>query len=83
MNWVGYKVHLSETCAAGHPDLITQVTTTLATTTDFVMGEPIEQDLANRDLLPGTHCVDSGYVVADLLVSGPRTHHIDVVGPRP
>jgi transposase len=81
MNWVGYKVHLSETCDEGYPDLITQVTTTLATTTDFVMGEPIEQDLAERDLLPGTHLVDSGSVVADLLVSGPRTHHIDVVGP--
>jgi transposase len=81
MNWVGYKVHLSETCDEGHPDVITQVTTTLATITDFVMGEPIEQDLADRDLLPGTHLVDSGYVVADLLVSGPRTHHIDVVGP--
>jgi hypothetical protein len=61
--------------------LITQVTTTLATTSDFVMGEPIEQDLADRDLLPGSHLIDSGYVVAELLVSGPRQHHIDVVGP--
>ncbi len=55
MHWVGYKVHLSETCDDGYPDLITQVSTTLATTSDFVMGEPIEQDLAERDLLPGTH----------------------------
>jgi transposase len=81
MNWVGYKVHLSETCDEGQPDLITQVTTTLATTSDFVMGEPIEQDLADRNLLPGIHLVDSGYVVADLLVSGPRMHQIDVMGP--
>jgi transposase len=81
MNWVGYKVHLSETCDADHPHLITQVTTTLATTSDFVMGEPIEQDLANRALLPGHHLVDSGYVVAELLVNGPGKHHIDVVGP--
>jgi len=81
MNWVGYKVHLSETCDEDQPHLITQVTTTLATTSDFVMGEPIEQDLADRDLLPGTHLVDSGYVVAELLVSGPSTHQIDVVGP--
>jgi transposase len=81
INWVGYKVHLSETCDEDRPDLITQVTTTLATTTDFVMGEPIEQDLADRDLLPGTHLVDSGYMIADLLVSGPSKHQIDVVGP--
>lgn len=81
MHWVGYKVHLSETCDEDQPHLITQVTTTLATTSDFAMGEPIEQDLADRDLLPGNHLVDSGYVVAELLVNGPRKHQIDVVGP--
>ena len=81
MNWVGYQVHLSETCDEDQPHLITQVTTTLATTSDFVMGEPIEQDLADRDLLPGSHLVDSGYVVAELLVTGPGKHQIDVVGP--
>jgi transposase len=80
-HWVGYKAHLTETCDEGYPDLLTQVSTTLATTSDFVMGAPIEQDLAARDLLPGTHLLDSGYVVADLLVSAPRDHHIDVVGP--
>jgi transposase len=37
--------------------------------------------LAERQLLPGTHLLDSGYVVADLLVSAPRDHQIDVVGP--
>ena len=35
------------------------------------MGAPIEQDLAERELLPGTHLLDSGYVVADLLVNAP------------
>ena len=58
--WVGYKVHLTETCDAGSPDLITQVSTTPATTSDFVMGAPIEQDLADRQLVPATHLVDSG-----------------------
>lgn len=78
--WVGYKVHLSETCDVGQPDLITQVSTTPATTSDFVMAPVIQEDLAARDLLPGTHLVDSGYVVADVLVSA-RQQHIDVVGP--
>lgn len=81
MNWVGYKVHLTETCDEGYPDLITQVSTTLATTSDFVMGAPIEQDLAARQLLPATHLVDSGSVVADVLVHAPREHQIEVVGP--
>jgi transposase len=79
--WVGYKVHLTETCDPEQPDLITQVITTPATTSDFVMGPVIEDDLAARDLLPGTHLLDSGYVVADLLVSAPTHHQIDVVGP--
>ena len=68
-HWVGYKLHLTETCDADHPDLITQVMTTPATTQDSVMGPAIQQDLADRDLLPGTHLLDSGYVDADLLVT--------------
>jgi transposase len=80
-HWVGYKVHLTETCDADHPDLITQVMTTPATTQDSVMGPAIQQDLADRDLLPGTHLLDSGYVDADILVTAQTPHQIDVVGP--
>ena len=78
--WVGYKLHLSETCEPAHPDLITQVLTTPSTTPDCTMGPPIIQDLAARDLLPGTHLFDSGYVDADFLVTA-QQHQIDVVGP--
>ena len=42
--WVGYKTHLSETCADGYPPLITQVLTTLSTTPDCVMGPTLQQD---------------------------------------
>ena len=78
--WVGYKLHLSETCEPEHPALITQVMTTPSTTPDCTMGPPIIQDLAARDLLPGTHLFDSGYVDADFLVTA-QQHQIDVVGP--
>jgi transposase len=78
--WVGYKHHLTETCEPEHPDLITQVLTTPATTPDCTMGPPIVQDLAARDLLPGTHLFDSGYVDADFLVTA-QQHQIDIVGP--
>ena len=37
--------------------------------------------MAERHLLPATHFVDSGSVVADLLVSAPQAHQIEVVGP--
>jgi transposase len=80
-HWVGYKVHLTETCDPGQPDLITQVTTTPATTQDSVMGPVIRQDLADRAVLPGTHLLDSGYVDADLLVTAQTQHQIDVIGP--
>jgi hypothetical protein len=58
--WVGYKLHRTETCEPGQPDLITQVLTTPATTPDCIMGSALAHDLAARDLLPGTHLLDSG-----------------------
>jgi transposase len=78
--WVGYKLHLSETCEPEHPDLITQVLTTPSTTPDWTMGPPSVEDLAARDLLPGTHLLDSGSVDADFLVTA-QQHQIDMVGP--
>jgi transposase len=78
--WVGYKLHLTETCEPEHPDLITQVITTPSTTPDCTMGPTLVQDLAARDLLPGTHLLDSGYVDADFLVTA-QQYQIDVVGP--
>jgi hypothetical protein len=78
---VGDKVHLTETCDPGQPDLITQIITTPATTPDCVMGPAIVRDLAARDLRPGTHLLDSGYVDADFLVTAQTQHQIDVIGP--
>jgi transposase len=80
-HWVGYKLHLTETCDRGQPDLITQVIMTPATTPDCVMGPAIVHDLAARDLLPGTHLLDSGYVDADFLVTAQTQHQVEVVGP--
>jgi transposase len=78
---VGSKVHLTETCDADHPDLITQVMTTPATTQDSVIGPAIQRDLADRDVLPGIHLLDSGYDDADLLVTAQTQHQIEVIGP--
>jgi transposase len=39
--WVGYKVHLTETCDADRPHLITQVTTTPAPSADSAVTTPI------------------------------------------
>jgi hypothetical protein len=45
------------------------------------MGPALQQDVAPRDLLPGTPLVDTGYVDAGLLVSAQSLHHVEVVGP--
>jgi transposase len=79
--WVGYTVHLTETCEDDTPNLITQVTTTPASADDHTVLAPIQADLADRDLLPGEHYVDSGYVDAQALVDSQRDHGITVVGP--
>jgi transposase len=80
-HWVGYKLHLTETCDTDFPPLITHVMTTPATTHDSVMGPAIQHDFADRDRLPGIHLLDSGYVDADLLVTAQAQHQIDVIGP--
>jgi transposase len=82
MAWVGYKVHVTETCDPDHPRLLTQVETTPATTHDVHLAEPIQEDLLARDLAPETMLVDSGYIEADLLVSSAK-RGIDLVGPAP
>jgi transposase len=79
--WVGYKVHLTETCDNGQPAVITQVMATPATTPDCVIGPAIHQDLAARGVLPGLHLLDGGDVDAELLVTAQAQHQIDVVGP--
>jgi transposase len=79
--WVGYKVHLTETCDDGQPHLITHGLMTPATTPDCVIGPAIQDDLAQRTLLPRIHLLDSGYVDAELLVTAQTRHQVEVVGP--
>lgn len=79
--WTGYKVHLTETCDEETPHLITDVATTLATTSDFDMTPIIQAQLAERQLLPSEHIVDAGYVSADHLVSSQKDHTVNLLGP--
>jgi transposase len=79
--WTGYKVHLTETCDDDTPNLITDVTTTPATTTDFEVVPTIQNNLASRQLTPKEQIVDAGYVSADHLLSSRSDHQIDLLGP--
>lgn len=80
--WVGYKVHLTESCDDDRPNLITDVTTTLATTADNTMPTTIQQQLDARGLAPAEHLVDAGYVCAENLLDSQKAN-IDLIGPPP
>jgi len=79
-SWVGYKVHLTETCDDDLPHVITNVETTNATTADHSMTDVIHTHLAERDLLPGEHIVDTGYVISEHLVTS-NERQVDLLGP--
>jgi len=79
--WLGYKVHLTETCEKNKVHLITNVQTTLAHLSDVDQTELIHQSLADKELLPSQHIVDAGYVDGALLVESKREHKIDLIGP--
>jgi transposase len=79
--WVGYKVHLTETCEAHLPLVITHVETTSAPVSDDAMTATIHAELERKELLPAQHLVDTGYVDAKLLVESQRDYLIDLVGP--
>jgi len=79
--WQGYKVHLTETCEADAPNLITNVTTTVSTTQDQVMSRSIHAELAARDCLPAEHWVDAGYPTASQVVAARLQHGVELLGP--
>jgi len=64
-------------------NLITSVATTDATVTGNQMTGAIDDDLAEKNLPPGQHYLDSGYLSAALLVSEAARHGIALIGPLP
>src|SRR5512135_3399814 len=58
IQWVGYKVHLTENCDEDQPHLITQVETRLAIEPDHEATAMIQQHLVERALNPKQHLVD-------------------------
>ena len=79
--WLGYKVHLTETCDDDMPHLITHIETTIAPKSDMDMTEPVHVALATKDCLPGTHLADAGYVDAEQLVESQEKYEITLLGP--
>ena len=80
-SWVGYKVHLTESCEEGTPHLITHVETTSAPAADGEVTTSIHEALAQDGLLPSTHLVDTGYVDALTLTASQRDYGVELLGP--
>jgi transposase len=80
-SWVGYKVHLTETCEDDAPHLITNVETTAAPLADGDTTPAVHQALEGKGLLPAIHLVDTGYLDAALLVSSQREYGVELLGP--
>ena len=81
MSWVGYKVHLTETCDRARPNLITDVLTTVGTSPDENKLPLIQASLKARELLPSEHFVDAGYTDAGVLAESQNTYGVVVTGP--
>ena len=77
----GLRRHDKDCPAPAFPNLITDVATTDATVTDNQMTGAIDDELAGRDLVPGRHYPDSGYLSAALVVSEAARHGIALIGP--
>ncbi len=74
-------MHLTETCDADLPRLITHVETTPGPTADGEMTPAIHAALDVQDLLPREHLVDTGFLDAALLVSSRAEYQVELVGP--
>jgi transposase len=79
--WVGYRIHVTETCEDETPCLVTQVETTPGPVADGEATPTIHANLRRRDLLPGTHIVDTGYLDAKLLVASREGYGVELLGP--
>jgi transposase len=81
IHWVGYKVHLTETCEDDLPHTITQVETRPAIEQDNEATAEIQADLVKNQLAPNQHLVDAGYMSAKLILDSQEKRGIDLIGP--
>ena len=81
LNWTGYGVHLTETCNKDTPNLITNVETTMATTFDGEMTMEIQEHLAQKELLPQEHFVDTSYGGAHNILYSQEDYQVELITP--
>ena len=81
LHWIGYKVHLTETCEEEQVEVITHVETTYAPVADVEVLPAIDEALCAQGVPPGKHYVDTGYMDVDVLLREHQTRGIRLIGP--
>ncbi len=79
--WVGYKVHLTESCDEDAPRLITHVETSRAGNGDVDVTPVIHQALKEKHLLPAEHLTDTNYAEAKQFVQSRQEYGIELLAP--
>ncbi|WP_455357549.1 transposase [Streptomyces sp. SYSU K217416] len=79
--WSGYRVHFTETCTPGLPEVLVHVATTIAPVQDGERTEQIHDDLADAGLVPAEHVVDAAYISPARIDRAHRVHGITLLGP--
>lgn len=80
-SWVGYRIHITETCEEGLPNIITDVQSAPGPVADGDATPIIHEALKEKDLLPETQFVDTGYLDAELLAESRKNYGVDLFGP--
>ncbi len=81
VRWLGYKVHLTETCDDELPRMVTHVATATAPTPDRRAIPSVHEALGAKRLLPAIHLVDMGYTDAGALLGARDGYGVDLLGP--
>lgn len=81
--WIGYKVHLTETCDVDTPSLITNVETRPSPEPDHDVTGIVHDHLVEKGYVPAEHFVDQGYMSVDHLVRAQADAGIDLMGAVP
>jgi len=81
VEWIGYKVHLTEICDPAPPHVLVNIETTPATPPDAQMIAQVHASLEPRGLLPAEHLVDKGSTASHVLVDSQRAYGVTLLGP--
>ena len=81
--WTGYLAHVTETCSADGPNVITDVATMPATSAGTAAVAGIHARLERRGLLPAEHLADGGHTSLVHMERAGREHQVTLTGPLP